>query len=559
MVRRKVSKPAPSASALSSAEKAVALDALNKSVVEPSEETGVPASAQIIWIARMADGMEPWGSSPKLRDKQLREFFPTENFLISALGVVCSRNAAFSWSLDGPGRTVNLYQDILLNANLGEGWVSFMVKLSMDLYTQDSGAFVELIRQDDSPMSPVVGINHLDAGRCYPTGNPENPVIYMDRLGKLHAMKPHQIVNIHEMPSAIEHPAFGPLYTLQYCAVTRLLRAAQILRNTAIYKEEKTGGRFERAIHLVKGITAKQINDALAQQATKADLRGLLRYIQPLVVTSVSPTADIGHETIELATLPDSWNEKEQFELYITAIAMAFLSDYQEFAPLPGGNLGTSAQSYILHMKSRGKGPGLFMKLISHLMNFQGVLPKNVQFKWSEMDVEAEQAQAEISKLRADERAVRIQSTELTPAAARQIARDIGDLSPELFTALGGSDITPNVTLEDEEKPEVPQPPGAVQPALPAPPAPSQPASPPPQAPAEKPVVGAKDLQTLLGETDGLIAEIEESLKASEEHRAGPEEVEADRLAVEDMVKEQALKALRKMQKRIRARLEAEV
>ena len=81
--------------------------------------------------------------------------------------------------------------------------------------------------------------------------------------------------------------------------------------------------------------------------------------------------------------MEEEWRRKWD----IAVLALAFLVDYQEFAPLPGGNLGTSAQSQVLHMKSRGKGPGLFMKLFAHFMNFGGVLPRSVTFEWDEQDV----------------------------------------------------------------------------------------------------------------------------------------------------------------------------
>jgi len=502
------------------AEKTSSVDVLERSVISPAS-SAVAGDGYILWVAQLADEILPWGKSPKARDRQLRQFFPTENFLNSALGIVASRNAAFSWTLEGGQRTSKVYQDILENACFGGGWQEFIVKFSIDLLTQDSGAFVELIRQTDSETSPVVGINHLDAGHCWPTGNAETPVIYVDRLGKMHGLKTHQIVNLHEMPSPVEHPQFGPLYKLQYCAVTRLLRAAQVLRNITIYKEEKTGGRFNRAIYLVKGITPKQIEDALAKQKFNADNMGLMRYLQPLLVGTVSPTADVGHDTIELATLPDGFDEEVTFKHYISAIAMAFLSDYQEFAPLPGGGLGTSAQSYILHLKSRGKGPALFQKLMSRLIN-EYVLPDNVEFHWDEQDVQAETEQAALEKTRAETRKLRIESGEITPEVARQIAKDEGDLAPEIFDALGGADLTPHVTLQDQEKPEVESEKPPVQPQLAA----------PAQPPEEKPpaAMAAKAL----------------------------EEIEDERLEAEDLVKELSLRALRRMKKRVVARLRTE-
>jgi hypothetical protein len=224
------------------------------------------------------------------------------------------------------------------------------------------------------------------------------------------------------------------------------------------------------------------------------------------------------------------------------------LTDYQEFAPLPGGNLGTSAQSYILHMKSKGKGPALFQKVMSHFLNFR-VLPDNVEFRFDEPDPDAEKEQVEIAKLRAEERAVRIQSQEITPAVARQMAKDSGDLAPEVFDAMGGLDMTPNVTVEDVEKPQTP----------------AQQGQPQQQVPQEEKILAAlKEL----GASDVLVEGADASMVAEawreaveEIRRAGPEEIEEERLDVEEMIKQRALVALKKMRARIveRMRLEQKV
>jgi len=226
-----------------------------------------------------------------------------------------------------------------------------------------------------------------------------------------------------------------------------------VIRNITLYKEEKTGGRFTRAAHILLGVTQDQINDALEKMTARADASGLLRYMQPLVVAARDPEARLDLKTLELASLPDGFDEEKTFKQYIAIIAMAFLSDYQDFAPLPGGNLGTSAQSEILHLKTRGKGPALFRKLVTHMLNHK-ILPKAVEFEFEEQDIGAEEDEAKVRKLRAETRAIQIKSEELTPEAARQLAVDIGDIPQELFEKLGGEDVTPGETVEDEQQAE---------------------------------------------------------------------------------------------------------
>lgn len=425
--------------------------AIQRSAIEPQPKSPSPVSLgdTILWaIGGMADEFEPYGRNVQLRDRQLRNFITVESMFASALGIVASRNAAFSWTLEGPPRSVKRFQQVLEAADFGRGWVSLMIKVSVDLYSQDNGAFIEIVREADSPDSPVIGLNHLDAARCYHTGTPEWPVIYQNRLGEFKLFAWYQVLPLAEMPMTAELR-----YGQQMCALTRLLMAVQIIRNIAIYDYEKTGGRNTRAVHLVRGIAANSINEANDQQKVLLDSRGARRYSNPLIISGVDPNAEVGHDTIELASLPDNLDRDSANKWYIAQIALAFLEDYQTFAPLPGGNLGTSAQSEVLHAKARGKGPALFQKLITHGLNFV-VFPDNIEFHFDEQDLSEEQLEAQVKLTRAQERSVRILAQEITPQAARVLAHDAGDLPQELLDMMGTQDSTTDVTVTDEANAE---------------------------------------------------------------------------------------------------------
>lgn len=414
---------------------AVEARVIGRSVQEqiPLEQAGMlghDMGSVLFFTARADEEIEPWGQNVKLRDQQLRSFISQEPTFASALGMVAARNATFSWKLEGPEVQVKRYSRILQTANFGKGWAHLMAQISIDLATQDSGAFIEVIRMADSEKSPVVGLNALDAARCYPTGVDEVPVIYLDRLGHYHWLKWYQIIHLTEIPATYEG-----LPGLQYCTLTRAMRACRIMRDIGIYLSEKIGGRNARAVTLVKGVTPEQIEAAWNQHRLRSDSAGLLRYSQPLLVGAIDPKAEIGFQTLEIASLPDGFDLDLSMKQYIGQLAMAFMVDYQEFAPLPGGGLGTSAQSEVLHMKSRGKGPGLFMKLVAEALNF-AVLPESVQFLWDDQDPDADKAAVETGKLRAESRALRIESGELTIEVARKIAFEEGDLSKEMLDAL---------------------------------------------------------------------------------------------------------------------------
>lgn len=401
----------------------------------------------IISVATAADTIVAWGSEPRLRDQQLRQFWPTEPFFASALFTTIAQYVAFGWSLAGPPRTVRLSQEVLNNVQGGQGWEALMTPWLIDYFTQDNGAFMEIVRLDNNdPGSPVITLNHLDAFRCLRTGIAETPVIYIDLFGNHHLLKWFQVLAMTEMPAPQEE-ARG----IQYCALTRLLRTAQIERDQAIVQQEKAAGRFTRQIHIVSGVSTRLIEDAVAQKQSAADAAGQIRFIQPLVMGSTDPTARISKETIDLASIPDNWDPNKALDRYVLAMSLAFGIDFQSLAPLPGGGLGSASQSKVLNMKSRGKGPGLFMQKIKRTFNMHGILPRTVTFEFGEQDIAEQMEKTALRKERALEREIRIRSGEITTEVARQMALDDGDLDERYIRMMRETNATDEVIVPSTE------------------------------------------------------------------------------------------------------------
>ncbi|MBU1067170.1 hypothetical protein KKE60_05255, partial [Patescibacteria group bacterium] len=163
--------------------------------------------------------------------------------------------------------------------------------------------------------------------------------------------------------------------------------------------------------------------------------------------------------TLDLAPKPDQWDFDTQMRWYITLIAMAMGVDYQDLAPLPARGLGGSMQSLILHEKSKGKGPELFMKTIEHIFNFHGIIPKNVTFAYDEKDPAGEKETAELFRTYAEAGEKYVASGILSDQAVRNIMLDDGLISQEIFdlASAGSPDTTPEVQAESDE-PEMQQP-----------------------------------------------------------------------------------------------------
>lgn len=445
----------------------------------------------LLLAASVADEAPAWPSL--YRDQYLEKFWPTEPFLAGAVFSVASRNAAFRWELTGPRDQVQWAQRLLSQADFGQGWQSFVMKLSQDLLCCSNGAFIEVIRParartkagvwydavrtpdpdsgefkwfiydrhsgeidfgrkqerdftvTDSPVDLPVGLGTLDSQRCVRTGDPAYPVIYTDILGVPHQLAAHQVVPLAEMPSPRkEH------YGQQYCAVDRVLRAAQIIRDMEIYKHEKVSGRFARAVHLTN-IDADAIQDAIRQADENADNSGLLRYSQPIVAATLDPNAKASHDTIELASMPDGFSEDESLRWYVAALADGFGVDYGFLAPLPGNKLGTGTQAETADRQAKGKSSRLFINLIEHAINWRGILPCETVFKFNTPDPYEESEKDRALGRRARSLSILVQAGIVTPEIAAQIASDDGDLSPQYLAQMGLADLTPIITVSSND------------------------------------------------------------------------------------------------------------
>lgn len=402
-------------------------EAISASVQDFPKPTEVSGSFMFTWnLASAADLVQPWGRNVALRDRQLRDFWPTEPYLAGAVANVAFRNATFQWEIKGKGDKVEqAVTDILNSAIAGDsfGWVNFMLKFSQDLDSQDNGAFIELIRDpgvDSSsrfqgPMAPVLGIAHLDANRCTRTGNPEFPVVYTDRLGEKHKLRWYQVIPFANFPSTIE-----TMNGVGYCSVTRVLRMAQTARAVILYKDEKISGRHYKQMHFVSGVSRQDIKDEMARGQEEANNTGMVTFILPSILASLDPEKPVSTATIDLAGLPDGFDYDTDLKWYISCLALGFGVDYQEFAPLPGGNIGSSAQSMILHRKGTGKGPAIMMKTIGDSFKNYGVMPRGVEMRFTDRDEQEELERQQVRSGALEETAIATRSYILTPAAARK-------------------------------------------------------------------------------------------------------------------------------------------
>lgn len=424
--------------------------AVDESVqVQPPATAGMAANFLTISIASAADMITPWGINPVRRDQDLRKFWPTESNLAGALVNVCFRNAVFDWDIKGESEKVNqAVTDMMIGAIAGDmiGWVPFVQKLSQDLYSQDNGAFVEVIRDPGvdanskfkGPMAPVIGIAHIDAGACVRTGNVETPVIYTDLNGKQHKLQWFEVIPFSDFPSPIQK-----MNGVGVCAVSRALRIAQIMRSIAIFKDENVSGRNVKNIEIIGGVSTSQLDDAVKRTMERADNANQLRYIDHAILASLDPEKPVSHVQVALASLPEGFDFDTEMQWFIATLALDFGTDYQEFAPLPGGGLGGGAQSNMLNRKTSGKGPRNWMDSISLAFKNYGVLPRGTTMVFNDKNQEEETEKQAIRTAAAEEAAIIVNSKIFPPEVmAKSLVergiysqKDIENTPPEWWKA----------------------------------------------------------------------------------------------------------------------------
>lgn len=384
-------------------------------------------------LASAADMITPWGKNTKRRDEQLREFLPTEPYLAGAHANVCFRNSVFDWEIQGKSeKIIQAVTDMLMTAIAGDmiGWVPFAQKFSNDLYGQDNGAFIEPIRDPSldaaskfkGSMAPVIGIAHLDSGACIRTGNIETPVLYTDLNGGQHKLQWYEVIPFSDFPSPIQK-----MNGVGICAESRILRIAQIMRSIAIFKDENVSGRNVKNIEIIGGVSTTQINDAVKRTIEQADNRGQMRFIEHVILASLDPEKPVSHVQVPLASLPEGFDFDAEMQWFIAGLALGYATDYQEFAPLNGGNIGSGSQSNMLNRKTSGKGPRAWMDMLSNAFKYYGVLPDGYKMVFNDKNQQDEMEKQEVRTAAAEEAAIIVNSKIFPPEvmAKSLVARGI--------------------------------------------------------------------------------------------------------------------------------------
>lgn len=389
-------------------------------------------------LSRAGTIVPPWWSNA--RDISLRKFWKDSDALSGAvfamqtkLTTIPLRIVPRDRSIQSHQAVAEFYQELLLSgSNFGAGWVDFYQQWLEDYYTQDNGAFAELIGdgpKDGPIVGPVYSIAHLDAAHCTRTGNAIYPVIYSDRNGKQYKLHYTRVMFASQQPSPM-----AEMNKVGFCAISRSINAAQNLIDLAIYKQEKMGSRPMRSLLITQGgIDPEDVVQAMTIANGSMNLQGLSRFAKSVVIGNRNiPLGDI--KMLDLASVYDGFDEEKAMVLGMALIALGFGIDARELFPV---NItgSTKADAIIAHMKERGKAPGHTLQLTENLLNMK-VLPPILKAEFDYQDDAEDRQKADVQAVRAQTRQRDLQTGIIDARTARENMITSGELTREQFVQL---------------------------------------------------------------------------------------------------------------------------
>lgn len=351
------------------------------------------------WFSSTTESeVSPWWSPA--RDLDLRAFWMKEgnDILAGAVSSMVKKFKAMSWEIEGPESVVKHFQEVLAQAEYGQGWGYFLSKLLTDYCTQDKGAFFEVIGEGkpDKPLEArAIGVANLDASLCQLTGDPTYPVLYWNvKDGLPHKLHTTRVVHLVDMPSPNEN-----MLGVGFSAVSRVIASSQILLMLSQYKKEKLSDLPPAGLLTLSNIMPRQWEDQKAEYKRERRKLGQELWANVMTLFSLDPAQPASANLTSFASLPDAFNEREATDLYINIVALAFGVDVREFWPLSAGSLGTATETLVMHQKAKGKGVGEIISSVERAVNW-AVLPKTCTFAFAFTDDDEDMASSQLLQIK---------------------------------------------------------------------------------------------------------------------------------------------------------------
>jgi hypothetical protein len=394
---------------------------------------GAMGGAFFLYLANQNSLLPQWWS--KGRDIELRRFWKKVDHLAGTVYTIESKLQAIPFRViarDQSNRRhvqqAEEYTNLLLStAQYGAGWSVFYQRFVEDILTTDNGGFAEIIGEGD-PAGPIEGkpitVAHLDSARTTRTGNKLFPVIYTDDNGTPYKLHYTRVMNYASMSSPIKE-----MNGVGFSAISRVTNVAQNLLDIMIYKMEKLGSRPSRGLIITSGgLDPEDVRNAFSIAEQEMNNRSLSRYSKTIVIGDAT-LQDAKINLVNLAELPDGFDEETSTLLAMGAISLAFGVDSREIFPAMRAGQ-TRAEAVIQNMKQRGKGPGQILLETERMFNSL-YLPAHLYMLFDYQDDAEDRQKAETSNIRSQRRERDLKSKSIDVATTRERMVNEGDITQE--------------------------------------------------------------------------------------------------------------------------------
>lgn len=410
--------------------------------MEPVTEGG---GFNFLMLAQTGNLAPAWWSTG--RDEYLMRHWPECPLFAGAAYNIAAKLATVPPLIEPRDPTMKSHRDLAEQYSIqlyegsefGRGWIEFAMKWHIDRWTQDNGAIGEVI--GDGPKSgpihgPALGLANLDASRCTRTGNPEFPIVYT-RAGDGKKFKLHhsRVIYGSQMPSTRDD-----MHGVGLCWYSRCMLSAQGIVDDITYKAEKLGSRPKRAILVGKKMSIDMVSNAFRMADEAGDNASLTR-MSVLPVVANPDAADVGIDLVDLASLPDGfdWKEDANVAMYIIALTGGFPVRWLWPATVVGA---TKADAMIQHMVGAMSGTAHELGTLALLLggSERGMthqagkfLPPSLKIRFDVTDDWIDDIQAGIKRVRAESRERDLLDGAVTIRVTREHMLQAGEITEAQF------------------------------------------------------------------------------------------------------------------------------
>lgn len=337
-------------------------------------------------IMQMLPDLPPYWSF--FRDDILVKTVTVESHWAQSVGLANMTFCTKSWDLDGEVPLLQLERN--RKRIRGVDYIGSVSRGFTDYCLRDNGWWMEVIRPTNNPTG-VIGLQYLSSARCMPTGYPDIPCVYWDRLGHPHEMRDYQVMRFVDMPDGANPLGVG------MCAARRAYNDIRTYAAAARYRLEKMTGNRPLAVHFLTGISPQQVKGPLQDSAQQKEAENIIAFGGIILVPFIQ-RGDISHVEIPISALPDNFSNKEEVQMTSISYGNALpLITYLDVMPMTGQRAGSGAQSQVIDDSKANK--EAILRQITLAFNDQEkwkILTKGITYSFIKNDLADKKRESDI-------------------------------------------------------------------------------------------------------------------------------------------------------------------